>query len=589
LYLSNEAHLVPANDTGVVSSYTGASTNAKVYRGATDVTSSEGWTISAPSYTGLSSAPTISAQTVSVTTGMTADVATITVRASRSGQTLDRIFTLSKAKQGTTGPSGVNGTNGTNGTNGIRGSVSAYIQTFSASAAWNAIVSRAGSNPVPGDYVETESGARHAYTSGGDGTTSFGNWTTGQSVAFSGNVIVQDTLTANKLAAGAIGSHRIELGAYNNDPNAIIQSRGFAAGSGWRIDGAGNAEFYNVKVRGDVLLGGGNIIPNSGLTLGTSGLYCVAWSNNSFSVSRGGWGSDTYPYYVTMSGPYAGHLYWVIQGSTTGSTAGVDINNASIGRLRVNPGSTYQLSGYLASYLSDADLGFHQYGISGNYLRYVSAGYLSSWENKTGNGDIDTTFKRVGAQISIPADCFYVTPYVYKNSTTSGSYIRATRLNLVEIPKDYSYLIPWSPGGISLLDTLGMRANAVTVHSGSYESASWTLVTGSPFTSQSTYISLPVAPSAVTFMVSAYIESANGTTFREVLLAIIDKNGNSILPNGLAPAHGFNSSGRNMVTWVYTAKNIAADTAASYSLRLSTSAGTFYVYSATVAAIASLR
>jgi hypothetical protein len=107
LYLSNEAHLVPADAAGVVSSYAGASTIAKVYRGATDVTTSESWAISAASFTGLSGAPDVSGNTVGFADGspsMTADMATITVRASKSGaDPLDRIFTVAKAKQGQSG------------------------------------------------------------------------------------------------------------------------------------------------------------------------------------------------------------------------------------------------------------------------------------------------------------------------------------------------------------------------------------------------------------------------------------------------------------------------------------------------------
>ena len=829
LYLSNEAHLVPADASGNVTSYAGASTAAKMYRGAVDVTTSESWTISAPSYTGLSSAPTISAQTVSVTAGMTADVATITVRASRSEQTLDRIFTLSKAKQGTTGPQGPqgaagaqgnslftwiayannntgtagfttgvwsgqthigiannqtsstegtdptvytwslikgdqgvpgtpgadgqttytwfayandatgssgfttgnwtnqtymgiaankttatestnptdytwskiqgpsgsnglnsaviylyrrsvatpslpsatvsydfttklatglsnswtttipagtdpiwvtaatassatntdtiainewasatvlaqngsngsngsngvdglnsatvyiyrrsttaparpsatttytfatkaltgldggwtttipagadpiyvstatavantatdtilapewatvqilaqNGTNGTNGTNGVRGSVSAYIQTFSASAAWNAIVTRAGSNPVPGDYVETESGARHAYTSGGNGTTSFGNWTTGQSVAFSGNVIVRDTLTANKLAAGAIGSHLIELGAYNNDPNAIIQSRGFATGSGWRIDGAGNAEFNNAKVRGDILLGGGNQIQNSE---GLHGLADVSkWvvagvettpsvaGNTSFgtftNVPSGG---TTFfiAHTAFQSTQLDARLFWYRPGTTSG--------------FPVTPGRAYQLSCYVAVLVGGTgQLWLDWQDGNGNFIQGMFVGQTA---NVVADASNLSNWTRLFATLVAPSNARRAVPWVRKLSSNTSTLASTgfTRLMFAEAESTQTSPIPWSPGGISLLDALALKNTAfvrvaelggLTVNSGS-------IPTGNPSTPHSIYSSsysfLHASGKSIKALISVMFECPLATSYVEV-------------------------------------------------------------------------
>jgi len=117
--LSNESHIVPADPAGVVSSWVGAGGSMVVLKGV-DILSS----VTTPSvafslvgYTGFSTTyPTAQAGiSVNTTTGaysvsnnVTSDVATVTIRATLStGLTLDRIFTVTKARQGIDGDGGV--------------------------------------------------------------------------------------------------------------------------------------------------------------------------------------------------------------------------------------------------------------------------------------------------------------------------------------------------------------------------------------------------------------------------------------------------------------------------------------------------
>lgn len=101
-FLTNESHSLPADEKGAVSSYTGASGEFVVFKGG--VKQTEGVTFdkvsSAPS--GLT-ADISSTGAYSVTGGLTSDVATVTFSATIGGQTLNKVFTLTRQKQGATG------------------------------------------------------------------------------------------------------------------------------------------------------------------------------------------------------------------------------------------------------------------------------------------------------------------------------------------------------------------------------------------------------------------------------------------------------------------------------------------------------
>ncbi len=117
--LSNESHTVPADSTGAVTDYTGASGTMRVFKGSTELTTPavsfsiptggnpDGLTASINSTTGVYSATgTGSWSTGSRTT-------TITFRATVGSVTLDKTFTLTKANNGAAGSNGSNGSNGT--------------------------------------------------------------------------------------------------------------------------------------------------------------------------------------------------------------------------------------------------------------------------------------------------------------------------------------------------------------------------------------------------------------------------------------------------------------------------------------------
>lgn len=116
-YLTNEAVTVPADSSGTVSSFAGAVGDFKVYVGATDVSSS--CTFSILGQTNVTASINASTGAYSVS-AMSADTGSVAFRATYAGSyTVDKVFSVTKAKTGANGANGTNGTNGSNGTNGV--------------------------------------------------------------------------------------------------------------------------------------------------------------------------------------------------------------------------------------------------------------------------------------------------------------------------------------------------------------------------------------------------------------------------------------------------------------------------------------
>ena len=78
-----------------------------------------------------------------------------------------------------------------------------------------------------------------------------------QAGAVSTSELAADAITADKIQADAVGAD--QLAAIAIDVTKYIKSSNYVAGqSGWAVDGAGNAEFGNVQVRGT--LDGGSLV-----------------------------------------------------------------------------------------------------------------------------------------------------------------------------------------------------------------------------------------------------------------------------------------------------------------------------------------
>lgn len=109
-FLTNEAHVVPADAAGVVSSFTGSGGTFKMFRGLTDVTTGAGVAYSVLSETGVDVSINATSGVYTVSS-MSADVGTATLRATLGSITVDKVYTISKSKAGAQGAAGTAGLN----------------------------------------------------------------------------------------------------------------------------------------------------------------------------------------------------------------------------------------------------------------------------------------------------------------------------------------------------------------------------------------------------------------------------------------------------------------------------------------------
>ena len=124
-YLTNESIAVPANSSGTVSSWAGATGNFKVMNGNTEQTT--GITFSKVSETGCTATIT-SAGAYSVS-AMSGDFGSAVFRAVYGGATIDKIMIIVKNKQG---PTGATGSTGVTGATGPAGPATGIIEQATA-------------------------------------------------------------------------------------------------------------------------------------------------------------------------------------------------------------------------------------------------------------------------------------------------------------------------------------------------------------------------------------------------------------------------------------------------------------------------
>ncbi len=99
-FLTNESHALAADSAGLVSSYTGASGKFVVFKGGAEQISGVSYSV----VPGSALTATIGASgQFAVSGGLTADVATVTFRATVGGQAIDKVFTLARQKAGAAG------------------------------------------------------------------------------------------------------------------------------------------------------------------------------------------------------------------------------------------------------------------------------------------------------------------------------------------------------------------------------------------------------------------------------------------------------------------------------------------------------
>ncbi len=134
-FLTNEAHTVATAADGSGGSYGSAGGDFKVFDGITELTSGVAFSVVSGSVAGISGMA-IGADGVYTLTGTTADVGTATLRAVVGTVTLDKVYTISRSKQGAAGSDGSDGTDGTDGSDGSPGANASTLRLAATALAF---------------------------------------------------------------------------------------------------------------------------------------------------------------------------------------------------------------------------------------------------------------------------------------------------------------------------------------------------------------------------------------------------------------------------------------------------------------------
>lgn len=267
--LTNETCSLPGDSLGNVTNYAGAGGTFKVFQGATDVTGLCSFAIvSGGNPQGLTVSINAANGVYSVTGGYPNNVtnATVTFRATFGANTIDKVFTVTKA---------------TSGSNGARGSMTFYVALSGSTAVWSDSLATttvtAQGGPILNDTVTQYNNSQNfSETRFWSGSA----WSIVNAVV-DGNLLVSGTIGATKMATNLLQSDNVltrGLTVRDGSGNIIlssgqalsstyildaaitsakiantIQSSNFSAGSaGWQINKTGGAEFNQITVRGTI-------------------------------------------------------------------------------------------------------------------------------------------------------------------------------------------------------------------------------------------------------------------------------------------------------------------------------------------------
>ena len=506
MLMSNESDTAPANADGSLTGTVTLTSNVKVLRGSKNVLygadAESGWSVAltttptplpvgvtAPSFvqsTGTLSVPTVTASP---------DRLLVTVTATKGTESVSKVMTVTKQKQGATGAKGDTGTTGTRGSRQFN--LSGFSSwTNAAAAAANTLITVTNASTTGGYLVISDTVALTDATTdivrfyNGGTATSVTGWSS-VSVKIDGNLLVAGTVGTNALAANQVWAKQITLEdgkqVGTTYPANYIRSSNFTFGGsqGFMIGGDGNAEFNNVKVRGDVLLGGGNQIQNS---IGQSG------TTDTFTWT-GGMVATVSTANCTIEGVTSPKYFRITRAAnrtTDWFTVVFARPNTGAGAFLVKPGGKYQFSAWTGANNCSVNLFVNWYDAN---LTYISDGGTTANDNQFKGASASTTvnatnWKKLAGTFTAPTNATYA--YfgfsLYGIVTASlASYGEATQFVWAEVNNNLADstapnapdIIPWSPGGVSLLDTLALRANSVTNFGGARTNLGGTTLNGS--------------------------------------------------------------------------------------------------------------
>lgn len=299
------------------------------------------------------------------------------------------------------GANGANGTDGTNGTNGANGSAT-FVVTRTAndsSPPSNAeVVAVIGRNPVAGDIVTVSynignNAVVYRYTT---------NWVT-QATYLTGSLIVQNTITADRMVAGVMSAD-----------NTLTRGLTVRDNSGNILLSAGNPlNFSNITPSSGWL--NSNIAISGGTIIGIGAGAGTAVANSSISINSNGTLSGAGGGAVTPAGINAVNV------NLSNAPAGILNSNVTLGTLGAG-GFAYlsQITSANAStYIAGAAIGTAQVGVltAGN----IGAGTIDA--TKIAANTITADKMNVTQLSAISANMGTITAGTIRLPATGNSYL----------------------------------------------------------------------------------------------------------------------------------------------------------------------
>lgn len=248
--LTNESHGVPADKDGVVSSFSGAGGNMLVFRGNSNVTNLCAFSlINSAGATG-----SVNASGAYSVTAMSADIGTLTIKATLGAISLEKTFTVTKSRAGLVGKRGA-------GQYSAVYSFSSYPSSIDSGMAAAAKAACPEASPVVGDIVTlrdsdlTKRPVSMTFNGPGNGSNA-SDWAL-FSVTIDGNLLVNGTVGADKInvdelfAQNAVISGELQVGSSSG--GVIINGNASSI-----VAQVGGSQIFNVSpsggfVNGDML------------------------------------------------------------------------------------------------------------------------------------------------------------------------------------------------------------------------------------------------------------------------------------------------------------------------------------------------
>lgn len=390
-YLTNESALIPADNAGTLTqSLTTVSGTFKVYQGVTDKT---GTSVTYSVYASSNVTAAISTAGVYTISAITADAGTVTFRAVFGGVTIDKIFSLAKVKAGVVGTDGVRGN--VQLSRAITGSV------WSDSEAVTAISSQGFGVPRDRDVITL-----YNTSTGYTGTKFYDGaaWLTLDAYV-NGNMLVQGTVGAGAVKAGAIGTQHL---AVSNGKNVLNNSSGNTS-KGWA-----------------------NVNNNTGRPF-------VGPAVDSYWCPTGAQAVFNY-----LSGvPAAGTVF--------------ELGNNNSGRWTpVKGGQRYEVSAYISAHRCSAVIYIFWHNAAGTYLS--EGAYSTTITTSQANTTSIKDFSRAVGFVTAPATAAQARVVIRGTCTgASDPYIFCSMMYMGEANPNQTEYTPWSEGGVTTITGTGIE------------------------------------------------------------------------------------------------------------------------------------